>query len=56
MMVVTPSPASASLHQVSTDSIVVVCSSLVECLLQPSVLPIAILGYQHLSWCALHVG
>ena len=37
-----PSPASTSLHQVSTDSIVVVCSSLVVCLLQPSVPPIAI--------------
>ena len=52
MKIVSPSPASTSLHQVSTDSIVVVCSSLVVCLLQPSVPPIAILGYQQLSWCA----
>ena len=36
MRVVKPSPASASPHQVSTDSIVVVCSSFVVCLLQPA--------------------
>ena len=44
MKTIPPSPASTSLHQVSTDSIVVVCSSLVVCLLQPSVPPIAIMG------------
>ena len=61
MNFVAPSPASTSLHQVSTDSIVVVCSSLVVCLLQPSVPPIAILGVptfelvcMHFIWANVH--
>ena len=61
MNVMAPSPASTSLHQVSTDSIVVVCSSLVVCLLQPSVPPIAILGVptfelvcMHFTWGNVH--
>ena len=54
MKINTPSPASTSLHQVSTDSIVVVCSSLVVCSLQPSVPPIAILGVPTFELVCIH--